>query len=121
MKTAMVPGPRSWKTSVRWTATEARAAVEALRRSGEAVTVFAARHGVAAHRLYGARRRLSATEGSAERREAPVFVEIAPPVIGAPGAVFEVVLARGDIVRVPSHFDETSLRSVLAAVRGTAC
>ena len=106
-----------WMTAARWTEADARAALDALRDSGEAVTQFAATHGVEAQRLYGWRRRLSRsmTPGGA-----PVFVEVKPELVaGASGAdPFEVMLLSGEVVRVPQRFDERALRSVLAAVRG---
>ena len=119
MRTVTTGGSTEWMTAARWRSADARAALRALAESGESVTRFAARHGIASHRLYGWRRRLSTASPAGAT---PVFVELSPAVIGRAGAggflAFEIVLTTGDTVRVPSRFDDVALRRVLAAVRG---
>jgi transposase-like protein len=103
-------------TSGRWSEVEARAALEALRRSGEPVTRFAARHRIAAHRLYGWRRRLATSMAAGAT---PTFVEVKPELnVRAGDTRLEVVLTTGEVVRVPHGFDDVMLlRRVLAALR----
>jgi transposase-like protein len=100
-------------SAARWREAEARAAVMALEESGEPVTRFAARYGIAPHRLYGWRRRLKATAGIG-------FVEVDREEVahGRHAELVEIVLTTGDVVRVPSTFAEVALGRVIAALRG---
>jgi hypothetical protein len=103
----------------RWTEQDARVVLDALHRSRKPVRVFAAEHGIDPQRVYLWRRRL----GGAERT---TFQElIVRPAAGrttanAEGTGFEIVLASGDVVRVPASFDGAALGrllEVLAQVR----
>lgn len=108
----------TWTTSRRWSEADARAAIAALEESGESVARFAAHQSIAAHRLYGWRRRLSgATPAIALHR----FAEVARSSerVSLPEAVLEIVLPNGVVVRVRHGFDERALRGVLAAVHDT--
>ena len=110
----------------RWTEQDAREVIAALDRSGRSVGMFAAEHGLDPQRVYLWRRRLGARPlGGAERttfhevivrpREAHASVEVH-------GASFEVVLASGDMVRVPPSFDSTALARLLDVLgRARAC
>lgn len=103
-----------WQRASRWSPTTAAAALAALRESGETVAAFASRHGIDPYRLYDWRRRL-------QREEAPPtsFVEVvARPAAIPETCVFEVVVANGAVVRVPSSFDDAGLRRLLAIVGG---
>jgi transposase-like protein len=105
----------TWTKSRRWTDAEARAAIAALEASGESVARFAARQSIAAHRLYGWRRRLA---GSTPAMTGHRFVEVAPSAerVPVPEVVLEIVLPNGAVIRVPQNVDQRALRGVLAAV-----
>ena len=112
------PSDRSPYHRPRWTEREARDVLAALHRSGKPVRAFAAEHGLAPQRLYLWRRRLGGAEPT-------TFQElVVRPVAGraSPDASsgFEIVLASGDVVRVPPSFDGAALArllEVLAQVR----
>jgi transposase-like protein len=89
----------------RWTEADARAALAALEQSGRPVSVFAAEHGLDPQRLYAWRRRLAGGERT-------TFREL---IVRSPSAaaIFEVVLASGVLVRVPSSFDAEALARLL--------
>ena len=86
----------------------------ALERSGQPVSAFAAEHGLDPQRVYLWRRRLGV---SAERT---TFREV---VVRADGSErFEIVLASGTIVRMPTSFDDDSLERLLGVLsRAGAC
>lgn len=71
---------------LRWTEQDARTALTALQRSGEAVSVFAAEHGLDPQRLYSWRRRLG-------KAEPTTFQE----VIVRPAARISVTDSRADL------------------------
>jgi transposase-like protein len=89
----------------RWTEEEAREALAALELSGRPVSVFAAEHGLDPQRLYAWRRRLARGEPTTFRE----LIVRSPPA----AAFFEVVLASGVVVRVPSSFDAEALARLL--------
>lgn len=98
----------------RWSEEDARQVLDALARSGQPVSAFAAEHGLDPQRVYLWRRRLGT---SAERT---TFREV---VVRAEGSDrFEIVLRSGTTVRVPTGFDDDSLERLLAALlRVGAC
>jgi transposase-like protein len=98
----------------RWSEEDARQVLDALERSGQPVSAFAAEHGLDPQRVYLWRRRLGA---SAERT---TFREV---VVRAEGSDrFEIVLASGTTVRVPAGFDDDSLERLFGALsRAGAC
>jgi hypothetical protein len=103
----------------RWTEQDARVVLDALHRSRKPVRVFAAEHGIDPQRVYLWRRRL----GEAERttfQELVVRPTAGRTTANADGTGFEIVLASGDVVRVPACFDGAALGrllEVLAQVR----
>jgi transposase-like protein len=104
----------------RWSQEEAREVLAALERSGQSVGAFAAAHGLVPQRLYCWRRRLVAGA------EATTFEEVLIGSRSGGGASdanrFEIALASGVVVRVPSSFDAEALASLLAVVtRSAAC
>lgn len=109
----------------RWNAEDARAVLAALERSGQAVSVFAAEHGLDAQRLYLWRRRLRAGSAGAERstfRELIVRPTAAASMGEPDGQRFEIVLPSGAIVRVPASFESDALARLLEVVlRAGAC
>lgn len=110
--------PKSRAVSVfhrrRWRESDAREVIDALTRSGKPVRVFAAEHGLDRQRVSLWRRRLGA---SAART---VFQEVV--VQGSACAPFEVSLASGVSIRVPSGFDgETLARLLDVLIRTGAC
>ena len=109
---------KTWVTAERWSETEARAALEALKESGESVLRFAARHGIAAHRLYGWRRRLATSAAPMS-----TFVEVGAELNGrGRDERVEIALTTGDVVRVAEGIDEMTLRVVITALRaGLPC
>jgi transposase-like protein len=103
----------------RWTERDAREVVAALRRSGKPVSAFAADHGLDPQRVYLWRRRLGGAEPTTFR-ELIVRPSGRRVVADAADSGFEIVLASGDLVRVPPSFDGAALArllEVLAQVR----
>jgi transposase-like protein len=104
--------PRSPFNRPRWTADDARKVVAALERSGQSVTTFASEHGLDAQRVYLWRRRLGKAEPTTFQelavRPAPVPVEDM-----SADAPFEIVLASGHVLRVPSSFDTRTLARLI--------
>jgi hypothetical protein len=103
----------------RWTERDARDVLAALRRSGKPVSAFAADHGLDPQRVYLWRRRLGGAEPTTFQE---LIVRPAARRVVADTADngFEIVLATGDLVRVPPSFDGTALArllEVLAQVR----
>ena len=87
--------------------------MKALDSSGESVAAFAARHGVAAHRVYQWRRRLAR-----ETVERPTFVEVIDPERVERRRGFEIELRSGDVLRVPPEFDVGAVRQLVSILRG---
>jgi hypothetical protein len=103
----------------RWTERDARDVLTALHRSGKPVSVFAAEHGLDPQRVYLWRRRLGGAEPTTFQ-ELIVRPSARRAVSDAAGNSFEIVLASGDVVRVPACFDGAALArllEVLAQVR----
>jgi len=111
--------PSSSFRRLRWTEQDARNALAALQRSGKAVSVFAAEHGLDPQRLYSWRRRLGKAEPTTFQE---VIVRPAARISVTDGeAPFEVVLRSGVVVRVPASFDATALERLLEVLRTGAC
>jgi transposase-like protein len=116
-----MPSPdRSSFNRPRWTEQDARDVLAALRRSGKPVRVFAAEHGLDPQRVYLWRRRLGGAEPTTfqELMVRPAAGRVV--VADAASNSFEIVLASGDVVRVPPSFDGAALArllEVLAQVR----
>jgi transposase-like protein len=103
----------------RWTEQDARNALAALQRSGKAVSVFAAEQGLDPQRLYSWRRRLGKAEPTTFQE---VIVRPASRISVTDGeAPFELVLASGVIVRVPTSFNAAALERLLEVLRTGAC
>ena len=103
----------------RWTEQDARNALAALQRSGKPVSVFASEHGLDPQRLYCWRRRLGKAEPT---RFQELVVRSAPAIsITDSDAPFELVLASGVIVRVPTSFNAAALERLLEVLRTGAC
>jgi transposase len=101
----------------RWTEAQAREVIAALERSGKPVSVFAAEHGLDPQRVYQWRRRVAGGDSTMFRE-----IVVRPSDRGSQGSSFEVVLATGEIVRVPPSFDEAALARLLdVLVRARAC
>jgi Transposase len=115
------PSERSPFDRPRWTERDARDVLAALHRSGKPVRVFAAEHGLDPQRLYLWRRRLGGAEPTTFQEVVvrPV-ASMTSPETGA--SWFEIMLASGDVVRVPPSFDSASLARLLEVVaRVRAC
>ena len=103
----------------RWTAQDARSALGALERSGKAVAVFAAEHGIDPQRLYAWRRRLGGAEPTTFQE---VIVRPPPRISLTEGAAaFELALPSGVVVRVPASFDASALDRLLGVLETRAC
>ena len=94
-----------YAVSRRWTVEEARAALDALGRSGMSVMRFAASEGLDAERLYRWRRHFRAMDAA---ESMPRFVEVQRGV--AAKAPVEVVLCSGRVLRVAESIDAAALR-----------
>jgi hypothetical protein len=125
MSTPRARSSSSYLSRRRWTPKEAGKALAALEASGQTLTAFAIAKGLDPQRLVRWRRILSAAP-------AHHFEEVHPAVIAATTAgdlaakgvrePFEIVLSAGRIVRVPSSFDGSALRRLLAVMEeGHAC
>ncbi len=99
----LLPSRRS-----RWGVEEARAVLERMRSSGLAVAEFAAKEGLVPQRLYWWQARLNAPTAKAAG-----FVEVTAVATPSP---LELVLRTGDVIRVPTSFNEDALRRVLAVL-----
>ena len=97
----------------RWTDVEARAALDALERSGLSTSEFAEREGLDLQRLDRWRRRLDV---AAEAVTAS-FVELER---GSPSWV-EVVLAQGRVLRVSESISPQVLRRLVHALEQDPC
>lgn len=92
----------------RWTMSDGRTAVRALRASGATVAAFAREHGLHMERLRRWRKRVG-------KDVTPAAAQLVPVDVITGGARFEVVVG-GVVVRVPATFDEAALRRLLAVV-----
>jgi transposase-like protein len=98
-----------WKTSARWSAAEARAALTSLDASGLSLAAFAKREGLVAERLYSWRRRLADQPDSS-----PEFVEVMSP--RSPSRYAEIVFPSGVTLRVAETIEPTTLRRLVEAL-----
>src|SRR5271155_387432 len=101
------PAADSPFTRPRWTERDARDVLAALRRSGKSVSAFAADHGLDPQRVYLWRRRLGGAEPT-KFQELIVGPAARQAIRDAAGS-FEIVLASGDVLRVPPSFDGEAL------------
>ena len=103
----------------RWTAQDARSALAALERSGKAVAVFAAEHGIDPQRLYAWRRRLGGAEPTTFQE---LIVRPSPRIsLTESAAAFELALPSGVVVRVPASFDASALDRLLGVLERRVC
>lgn len=94
----------SYRTSLRWTEEEARAALAALAASRLTIRAFASREGLDVQRLYVWRRKLE-TSAETTKTSPPPFVEIRP---GRPDRV-EVVVRTGRVLRCAAEISSNAL------------
>jgi len=105
----------------RWNVAQARQVIAAQTRSGKSVSAFAAEHGLDPQRVYLWRRRLGKAEPTTFQ-EVIVHRSEARPMAGPAGGAFELVLASGDVVRIPTSFDAGALARLLDVLSQTrAC
>ena len=103
----------------RWTEQDARFVLDALERSGKSLRVFAEEHGLDPQRLYVWRRRVDNGDGTTFRE---LIVRPSFSAHAADGGSFEIVLASGVMVRVPSSFDASALaRQLKVLTQARAC
>lgn len=116
---------RAPRRGERWTAQDAKAAVEEWAKSKLSAAAFAREHGFDPQRLYWWRRRGIGV--SPENVPAVTFEEVDLAGANAIGdrheGRFEIEFRGGCVVRVPGEFEENALRRLLAVVRteGGAC
>jgi transposase-like protein len=108
-----MPTPRSPFNRPRWTETDARAALAALRDSGQPVSLFAAAHGIDPQRLYLWRRRFAKTSVIRPFEEIVVRPSRDSRSTSAACGGFAILLSSGHSLRVPSAFDADDLRRLL--------
>lgn len=95
-----------------------REAVAAWEKSGQSIRAFCSRRGLSEPSFYNWKRSL---------RERDRFQSPAPqgprlvPVRVVPGAVVEVVLPTGLIVRVPGGAEAATVATLIAALRAASC
>ena len=118
-----VMATRTTRTERRW-----RRVVDEWRQSGQSAREFAKGRGISAGMIYAWSSRLGKPDASspaAPPATAPKFlpvtlIEEAPTVSPERSAMLEVVLPRGEIIRVSPGADFTQLGRVVAALRGGA-
>ena len=104
----------------RWTEQHAREVLDALVRSGKSVATFAADHGLDPQRIYSWRRRLGGAEPT--RFQELIVHSPASFSVASGASSFEIALATGEVVRVPSSFDAAALARLLDVLARTrAC
>lgn len=104
---------------VYWRESEARQIVDAWRRSGELVSVFAGRLGIDRRRVSRWAARLEPTTDAAFRF---VPVRVADDRAEGRGAAIDIELGHGRRVRVSAGFATDDLRRVLAILKeGMSC
>jgi transposase-like protein len=115
-----MPIPRSPFNRPRWTEADARAALAALRESGQSVSLFAAAHGLDRQRLYVWRRRFAQT--SAVRPFEEIVVRPPRDARSTPVASggFTIMLSSGHTLRVPTAFDVDDLRRLVDVLAETS-
>lgn len=105
-----------------WREADARAELEAWRRSGKRLTEYARERGVRPQRLSRWAARLKARAGQADVPFHPVKLVTPRSVPAQPKEVLEVVLRDGRLVRVPYGFAPEHLHGVLQVLEGeTGC
>ena len=122
------------QTKAQWTMAEARAQLALATSSGLSIRAYSRGEGLDEERFYRWRRRLAAVDAtpdasvprrrSRSRKAKPGFVDVTPSgALAATGdvPVLELVLPRGMVVRVPTRFDEDTLRRLVAALGGPPC
>lgn len=109
-----MPKPSKPRSSPRrrWSAADARDALDALARSGLSATAFAAREGFNHQRLLWWRRRLEEKTSGASSRKPVAFVEVRHR---EPERI-EVVLRSGRILRCAEEIDASALRRLVGVL-----
>jgi hypothetical protein len=90
----------------------------AWQKSGKSVRAFCASRRLQEASFYGWRRTLR--ERDRQRPTAPTLPRLVPVRV-VPGAVLEVVLPAGLIVRVPAGAEAAAVASLVAALRTVTC
>lgn len=104
-----MPRPRAlYQSRRRWTISDARAALAALKASGLSVEAFALREGIHVERLCRWRRRLSDRGPTGELP--PEFVELHP----TRAEPIEIVLRSGRVLRISTAIDGSALERLVA-------
>jgi transposase-like protein len=102
----------------RWSEADARVVIEALERSGEAVTVFARRHGLDKQRIYKWRSRFS--DEFRNREDDTESLSFAPVVVTGLDRTPAVVVRVGELeveVHDPQKVDPSWITQLIAAAR----
>jgi len=104
-----------------------RQMVRQWRHSGQSIRAFCGARGLTEASFYAWRRTIAQRDGQAGRCAGrngpartvslPLFVPV--QLSSVAGAPLEVVLERGQVVRVPAGFDATTLRQLLAVLAET--
>jgi hypothetical protein len=103
----------------RWTEQDARFVLDALERSGKPLRVFAEERGLDPQRLYVWRRRVAVGDRTTFRE---LIVRPLASAQAGNGGPFEIVLASGVVIRVPSSFDAAALARLLEVLaQARAC
>lgn len=116
----------------RWSAAQAKVALEDQERSGLTIQAFSQERGWHPQRLYRWRRRLEATaslRGEEERAAAPSFVRAEVSVLSPTAATrsssatahFELVLCSGQRLCFPAEIDPVALARTVQALEAARC
>lgn len=103
-----------------WREADARMVVDAWERSGTSRAEFARSHRIDQRRLARWIRRLNGAEQGADFHPVQVLRSGTQASTHGEAAIFEIQLASGDCLRVPSSFQAADLRRVLAILGETA-
>jgi hypothetical protein len=111
---------RTTKAERRW-----RRIIDKWRRSGLSAPAFAKRHRISAVTMYGWSSRFSRQDAAQSTEIVTAMPEFMPveivdeaPLSSSSTATLEVVLPRGEVIRVPPGADIAQLGRVVAALRG---
>lgn len=111
---------RTTKAERRW-----RRIIERWRRSGLSAPAFAKQHRISAVTMYGWSSRLGRQDAAQSTAIVPAMPEFLPveivdaaPLASSSAATLEVVLPRGEVIRVPPGADIDQLGRLVAALRG---
>lgn len=114
------------RQSAQWSESDARAALDEVKRHGKSIYAYAREIGVASQRFYAWRDRLADIDAIARPRSptcAFLPVEVTPTAVSESACMpspLEIVLAHNRVIRVGEQFDEATLTRLIATLESMA-